>query len=129
MEVTHARPQVISTLVLGNKKQLALPLLVDTGSSLELTLFSTSKEKFTLPDHDHVLGRGIAGIIRGFELFIEQITLDNWVIQDISAHLVHVRNHPDPLFTVSGSLGGGFLKDHIVIFDYPGGKLWLKRFA
>lgn len=129
MEVNQARPQVTSTLILGNHEHVALPLLVDTGSSLELTLFSTSKERFLLSDNDRVLGRGIAGIIRGFELFIEQVLLDNWIIQDVSANLVHIKNHPDPLFTVSGSLGGGFLKDHIVIFDYPGRQLWLKRFA
>ncbi len=127
LEINHARPQILSTIQLKNKKALTLKLLVDTGSSLGLTVYARDREGFPTSFERDALGIGLAGWIYGFDLFVDYLQLNDFAVSGIESHLVHVEGHPDENFHVAGSLGAGFLKDHVVIFDYPGSRLLLRR--
>jgi hypothetical protein len=128
LEINKAMPQVQSSIILSDKTRVELRLLVDTGSSLGLTLFS--KEKFSgyASSVQRPVGIGLNGIIRGFDLFLKHLFLANLEVKNIPSYLVNVEKHPDENFTFCGSIGAAFLKKHIVIFDYPSSRMFLLNY-
>lgn len=126
LEVNKAMPQIASTVVLNNKTTVQVKLLVDTGSSLGLALFT--KEKF-LEFSSHRLqsvGIGLNGPIHGYDLYCKRIMLGNLRVKQIPTHVIDIDEHPDETFSYCGSIGAAFLRKHVVIFDYPGERLLLK---
>lgn len=127
IEINQARPEIHSTIQLRNRREIQLKLLVDTGSSLGLTLFSADVELFTKSSESNTIGIGLAGRVTGFELFVNHLLLGSLKVEPRKAYLVNVDHHPDDAFELAGSLGAQFWKDHIVIFDYPRSKMLLKK--
>lgn len=127
LEVNHARPQINSIIALNKNDKLSLKLLVDTGSSLGLTVFARDKSAFTTTSDSGIIGIGLTGPVSGYELSTDGLWLDGLKVDYLPAHLIHVEQHPDESFVLAGSLGASFLKDHIVIFDYPESRLLLKK--
>jgi hypothetical protein len=128
LEINRAMPQVQSSIVMGDNSTINLRLLIDTGSSLGLTVFS--KEKF-MPHAGEIqrtVGFGLNGIIKGFDLYFKHFFLGNLKVKAVQSNLVNVDEHPDESFTYCGSIGAEFLKKHIVIFDYPSSKLFLRSY-
>jgi hypothetical protein len=128
LEVNKAMPQVKSNIVLKDNSSIEMQLLVDTGSSLGLTLFR--KEKFTTNagNVQRTIGYGLTGVVNGFDLYVKHFLLGSLKIKPRGSHVVNVDNHPDENFTYCGSIGAAFLKKHIVIFDYPSNKLFLRSY-
>jgi hypothetical protein len=125
LEINKAMPQVQSSIILANKTRVDLRLLVDTGSSLGLTLFSKDKFSGFASSVQRPVGIGLNGIIRGFDLYLKHLFLANLEVKHIPSYLVSVEQHPDDNFTFCGSIGAAFLKKHIVIFDYPSSRMFL----
>jgi hypothetical protein len=119
LEVNKARPQVESEIIMSDNKSVKVKLLIDTGSSLGLVVFSSSCEKFPSSSELKPVGRGLNGNVFGYDLMIKQLMLGSTPVKNVRSHLVDVPDHPDDKFTFAGSLGGAFLRDHVVIFDYP----------
>jgi len=129
MSVNLSRPEISSTILTQNKKTIQLNLLVDTGSSLGLTLFSKNIEELAPPSIEQQIGIGLAGPIHGYPLLIKSIRLGDHLMKGITSNFVHVKSHPDEDFKIAGSLGAGFLKNYQVIFDYPSSKLYLRKYS
>lgn len=127
LEVNCARPLVNTTVSFHNNTSMKLKLLLDTGSSLGLTVFTTDKSKFYSGDKARDIGIGLTGRISGFDLYVRELMLEDLKVNRIRSSLVEVTEHPDAAFSFSGSLGAAFLKDHVVVFDYPEEKVYLKR--
>lgn len=125
LEINKAMPQVQSSIILSDKTRVELRLLVDTGSSLGLTLFSKDKFGGYASAVQKPVGVGLNGIIRGFDLYLKHLFLANLEVKSIPSYLVNVEQHPDDSFTFCGSIGAAFLKKHIVIFDYPSSRMFL----
>jgi hypothetical protein len=125
LEINKAMPQVMSTIIMPDKTRVDLRLLVDTGSSLGLTLFSKDKFSAYASEDQRPVGIGLNGVIRGFDLYFKRLFLGNLKVKSIPSHLVTVDKHPDDNFSYCGSIGAAFLRKHIVIFDYPSSRLFL----
>jgi len=125
LEINMAMPQVESSIVLDKNTTVNLRLLVDTGSSLGLTLFSKDKYAEFSSEIQRPVGIGLNGIIKGFDLYLKHLFLGSLKVKSIPSYLVNVQEHPDDKFTFCGSIGAAFLKKHIVIFDYPSSKMFL----
>jgi hypothetical protein len=129
IEVDCARPLINTTLYFYNNTTVALKLLIDTGSSLGLTVFTTDKSKFYSGHASKEIGIGLSGRISGYDLFVRDFVLGEMKVRKIRSSLVEVVEHPDKAFAFSGSLGAEFLKEHVVVFDYPESKVYLKSVA
>lgn len=125
LEINKAMPQVTSSIVLTDKTRVDMRLLVDTGSSLGLTLFSKDKFSIHSSDVQKTVGVGLNGIIKGFDLYLKHFFLGGLKVKSIPSYVVNVEEHPDEKFTYCGSVGAAFLRKHIVIFDYPSSKMFL----
>lgn len=128
LEINRAMPQVQSSIVMSDNSTINLRLLVDTGSSLGLTVFS--KERFSMHADEvpRPVGFGLNGIIKGFDLYTQHFFLGGLKVRSLPSYVVNVDEHPDESFTYCGSVGAEFLKKHIVIFDYPSNKLFLLNY-
>jgi hypothetical protein len=127
IEINLSRPEIHSRIRLHDQTEVKLKLLVDTGSSLGLTIFARDVAAFRPINEPRTIGIGVAGLIQGFDLFVDHVSLGPANIKPRSSHLVAVSHHPDEHFTMAGSLGAEFLKEHVVIFDYPESRLLLKK--
>jgi hypothetical protein len=125
LEINKAMPQVNSSIVLPDKTTVNMRLLVDTGSSLGLTLFSKNKFNIYSSEVQKTIGIGLNGVIRGFDLYLKHFFLGDLKVRSVPSHVVNIEEHPDEKFTYCGSIGAEFLKKHIVIFDYPSSKMFL----
>lgn len=127
LEVNNARPQITSKITMQNDKTLSLKLLIDTGSSLGLAVFSTTNKGFSSSPELSAIGRGLTGSVNGYELFVKEVILGDMKVDYLPTHLVDVSRHPDNQFTFSGSLGASFLREHVVIFDYPRSSFFISK--
>jgi hypothetical protein len=127
LEVNNARPQITSTIVMKDNKTLSLKLLIDTGSSLGLTVFSRTPKEYYSSARLTPIGRGLTGTVSGYNLYVKEIFLADHKIDELPTHIVDVSAHPDDQFTFSGSLGASFLREHVVIFDYPRSSFFISK--
>jgi hypothetical protein len=125
--VNGSRPEIISNIELETGKKIQLNLLVDTGSSLGLTIFSKTIDEVINYGIDREIGIGLTGSIWGYSIRLKSLSLGTLFISNLLSNLVHVKEHPDLQFTTAGSLGAGFLKDYLIIFDYPTNRLFVKK--
>ena len=125
LEVNFARPQIVSQITMLNNKTVNIKLLIDTGSSLGLAVFSNNREGFFASGELTRIGQGLTGAVHGYELFVKEFLLGDLEVKGVPTHLVEVSAHPDQLFTFSGSLGASFLRNHVVIFDYPRSRFFI----
>ena len=128
LEINKAMPQVRSSIILSDKSTVDMRLLVDTGSSLGLTVFSKNKFFLYSSDVQKTVGIGLNGVIKGFDLYLKHFFLGGLKVRSVPSHVVNVEEHPDESFTYCGSVGAAFLKKHIVIFDYPSSRLFLLNY-
>ncbi len=128
LEINRAMPQVKTNIVLSDQSNVNINLLVDTGSSLGLTLFSKDKYAFYSSADQRPVGVGLNGIVRGFDLYFKHMFLGDLKVRRIPSYVVNVEQHPDEQFTYCGSVGAAFLKKHIVIFDYPSSQMFLLNY-
>jgi hypothetical protein len=125
LEINRAMPQVQSSIIMDDNSVINLRLLIDTGSSLGLTVFSKEKFGRHAGEVQRIVGFGLNGVIKGFDLYLKHFFLGDIKVKSLSSCVVNVDEHPDESFTYCGSIGASFLKKHIVIFDYPSSKLFL----
>ncbi len=126
------KPYIFATVVLEDKSELLVKLLVDSGSSDALWLFKNSSNKIKIPNKniETYLGFGLNGKIYGkkgrvksidiggFKLenpitsFPDSFAVRNSIIQDIKGR--------------NGSIGGGILSRFHIIYDYSRSRILIK---
>jgi hypothetical protein len=108
-------------------------LLMDTGASHGLMLEPSSDPNIVVPANtvSTVIGRGLGGIITGKTGRIESLKLGSYTLNNVLANFPDPNSYMDTLkstFTFRhGSIGGEILSRFTVIFNFPQGKLYLKK--
>lgn len=121
-------PIINSVIQTSRKKKITVSTLIDTGSSMGLMVFTNQKENFQIQDVEMEIGTGLAGRVTGFLVGIPSCQLGDLKIFPENSKLVVTGGNPeDKLFKVSASLGGGFLKDYVVMFSYATSQLFIKN--
>lgn len=127
LDMVDQRPEIVSTIQTSRKKKLRVRTLIDTGSSLGLLVFANQTEKFPIVGDAREIGTGLAGSVFGFYLGIFSYQLGNLTFFPHDCQLVPTTGAVENEFTVSASLGGSFLKDHVVMFHYATSRFFIKR--
>ena len=126
MEMVFGRPHIVSQLVVNGKETKATRLLVDTGSSLSLAFFSNSKRGYHALKNDSVQCIALSGYIYGVPVNVNLLSVGRLKIHHPAAHFVWVNRSSDTM-TESASLGGGFFRKYVVIFDNSSETLYLRK--
>jgi len=110
IRIEDSRPILNSTLMLG--KQLhQCELMIDTGSSLGLLLKTTNISQYASSE-TRDLGKGLNGIIRGFDAVAEHLQLDGYAMSLLPAGIIASPWHN------YASIGMEVLKDYSIILNY-----------
>lgn len=133
MDIVDTKPYINCSLTTsGDGEKEEARLFLDTGASHALLLHQTSDSLggFQLPDKTlyGMLGRGLVGDIFGHMGRIHSVGMQDFVFKDV---LTSYPNDSSYAITEDGfrdgTIGGELLKRFTVIFDYPNGKLYLKK--
>jgi len=135
IKVEDTKPYVEVPLTLQNGTTISAKLLVDTGASHGLVLDISSDPQLVVPEKHVVslIGRGLAGTINGKIGRVKSIELGQYRLEDV------VANFPNPgdygyIDSLSsndvfrhGAIGGDMLRRFTAVFNFPKGKMYLKK--
>jgi hypothetical protein len=133
MLIEDTKPFILTPLIVNSTNMLTAKLLVDTGASHGLMLEPTSDNRIVVPEHmvSTVLGRALGGVITGKTGRIESLELGKYKLDHVLANFPDSNSYMDTLkhsITFrNGSIGGEILTRFKVIFNFPQGKLYLKK--
>lgn len=135
MLVEDTKPFILTSLNLTATNSMTAKLLMDTGASHGLMLEPGSDERIEVPFNtvSTVIGRGLGGIITGKTGRIESLKLGNYILDNVIANFPDPNSYMDTLKSSltfrHGTIGGEILSRFTVIFNYPQGKVYLKKNA
>lgn len=135
MVIEDTKPFIITPVQVNAKNTLAAKLLVDTGASHGLMLDPGSDKRIVVPQTyvSTELGRALGGIITGKIGRIESLELGKATLHNVLVNFPDSNSYYDTLKHAlafrNGSLGGEILSRFTTVFDFPQGKLYLKKNA
>lgn len=114
-----------------DEKEFDLKLLVDTGLGDGLWLFEDTVIKSNANYFQDVLGEGIGGTVYGKKSRLDEIKFSKFKFQSPLVSYPDTASYKQLQLVKNrnGSLGGGMLKRFVMIMDYKGGQLFLKKSA
>jgi hypothetical protein len=127
LDMVDQRPEIVSTIQTSRKKKMQVRTLIDTGSSLGLLVFANKKENFFTVGNEREIGTGLTGSVVGFSLGIFSYQLGDLQLFPHDCQFVPTASNKENELTVSASLGGDFLKDHVVMFHYASSQFFIKN--
>ncbi len=131
IEIYRHKPYLFAQTQMQNDTSIMAKLLLDTGASLPLLLYTNTNEAITIPPKvvRSNIAMGLGGFIEGYLGRIEQIEIDEeFVLNDV------VTNFQELLFNVdslqindrNGIIGNKILNRFTVIIDYVRETIYLK---
>jgi len=124
LNLKNLRPEIAMTLRFSKKRKLNVNALIDTGSSFELLVYDSKRDKFGYSSESVRIGTGLAGSVFGYSLGNIQFQLGDSDHFNADFNLVLYRNKKSD--DATASIGGGFLKNYVVMFDYPHSRFYIK---
>ena len=138
IEVEDTKPYVEVPVTLRNGTVLNAKLLVDTGASHGLVLDPVSDSRIVVPEKhvNSLIGRGLGGAINGKIGRINSIQLGKYKLEEVIANFPNPEDYGYVEDTIkssyvfrNGAIGGELLRRFKVIFNFPMGKIYLKKNA
>lgn len=135
IRIEDTKPYIQVPITMQTGATIDAKLLVDTGASHGLMLETSSDPRITVPEKHitSLIGRGLAGEINGKIGRINSIQFGKYKLDQV------VANFPDPgdygfpdsvgvkdVFR-NGAMGGELLRRFSVVFNFPMGKMYLKK--
>ncbi len=129
IEITRNKPYLNSEVVLNKEVDADVKLLIDTGASLAMMLYTTTHPDLELPSKvlKTNIGMGLGGYIEGFIGRVDLLNINEFSMDNV------VTNYQEVILTVdstylndrNGILGNKILERFTVIFDYINNTIYL----
>lgn len=130
MTIEKDKPYINADVEMTNEKKSS-KLLIDLGNSDAIWLFPTLIKDFVYnrPNIDDYLGRGFNGDIYGKRSRIHNFYLGDFKFEMPLTAMPdeYSIQHVNLVADRKGSVGGEIIRRFTTIFDYPSGKIYLKR--
>jgi hypothetical protein len=130
MEIVKRKPFVMATVIDENNQELPAKLLVDSGASHALTLFTSANQNIDIPDNSiyTFIGVGLSGDIYGYIGRAKRFEIGDFkfrkpLVTYPDEASVQISNYENER---SGSVGADVLKRFTVVFDYHRGEMILR---
>ena len=119
------------SVVMEDKREVPVKLLVDTGSGDALWLFRDLEKGLGIPEknfHDY-LGKGLNGHIFGRRTKITGIKIGRFQLDDVKAAFPDMESYAAivNLGNRNGSVGGEVLKRFDIVFNYPRNEIIMRK--
>ena len=131
ISIENRKAYVEGTVLMKDKEDVPVKLLVDTGSSDALWLFHEPEKGLEIPqkNYEDYLGRGLSGDIFGKRTKVSGVKIGDFELKDAKAAFPYresfgfIKNLGDR----NGSVGGEILKRFNIIFDYSRNQVTFKK--
>lgn len=133
MVIEDTKPFILAPIKIDADNELTTKLLVDTGASHSLLLEPTSDKRIVVPKNrvSTILGRALGGLITGKTGRIETFELGKVSLHQVLVNFPDSNSYLDTLKHTltfrNGSVGGEILCRFTTVFNFPQGKLYLKK--
>jgi predicted aspartyl protease len=133
LNIEESKPYIFCEVETKDNKKVNAKLMIDTGASHALLLHTDSHEDIDYPKKtiQDLIGVGLAGDIFGKIGRIHKIKFGHrgYELSNVITSFPDQGAYSDVVATTgrNGTIGGMLLKQFNVVFDYPSGKLWLRR--
>lgn len=133
MLVEDTKPFILTSINISASNSMTAKLLMDTGASHGLMLEPSSDQRIVVPLNtvSTVIGRGLGGVITGKTGRIESFKLGEYSLDHVLVNFPDPNSYMDTLKSTltfrHGSIGGEILSRFTVIFNFPQGKVYLKK--
>lgn len=129
VEVVNRKAYMDATVSLKGVEAIPVKMLLDTGSSDAIWLFEDERIQLPKEYYEDYLGKGLAGDIYGKRTKVEGIQIGGFELSDAKAAFPDMLSFSTikDLGNRNGSLGGEILKRFNIVFDYPNGKISLRK--
>ncbi|MFI2743888.1 aspartyl protease family protein [Zhouia sp. PK063] len=131
MPIENKKPYVFAKTKLQNTDEIDVKLLIDTGSSSALWLFSSENPKISPPKKyfDDYLGKGLSGNIHGKKARTKSFSLGKFTLNEPKVAFpdeVSLKHFTD-VGDRNGSVGGEILKRFNLILNYDSEELIIRK--
>lgn len=129
VDIINRKAYMDAHVSLKGAKDIPIKMLLDTGSSDAIWLFEDERIKLPKEYYEDYLGKGLAGDIFGKRTKVEAIRIGDFDLSDAKAAFPDMLsfNSIKDLGNRNGSFGGEMLKRFNIVFDYPNGKISLRK--
>ncbi len=131
LAIRGKKSYIDGTVSYEDKDHVPVRLLMDTGSSDAVWLLENEKKGLEIPDknYEDFLGRGLSGEVYGNRTKINNIQIGRFVLHDAKTAFPHMEafDFMTNFDGRNGSVGGELLKRFNIVFDYPNGKITLRK--
>lgn len=128
--IIRNKPYLKVNLTLQNDTIVPVNLLLDTGASLTMILYSGSTPGLTIPQTalKGSIGRGLGGILEGYIGRVKKMDMGGFPLTNVVSRFQVLPDDTDSLQTVGrqGIMGGEILARFNLIFDYIQQKMYLQ---
>jgi hypothetical protein len=130
IEIYKNKPYLRANINNKNNASQTLNLLLDTGASLSLLIYSDSSSVTSMPDKiiPGYLGSGLGGMLTGFVGKINRMGFDTFLLPGVITHFLKIQTpiaRNEALYK-NGLIGNQILDKFRIILDYQNQKLYLK---
>ena len=130
LSVESSKSFVQTDVMLTNNQLVSSKLMLDTGAAYGLSLITNSHPSFKPPKHAMKvrLASGLSGEIHGYN-GVTQLRFSPQLSPPVKTMYVKAEDYAKKDTYINnkmGSIGGGFLRNYLVIIDYINYKLYLK---
>jgi hypothetical protein len=130
IKIIRNKPYLKVNLTLQNDTIVPVNLLLDTGASLTMILYSGSTPGLTIPQTalKGSIGRGLGGILEGYIGRVKKVDMGGFPLTNVVSRFQVLPADTDTLQTIGrqGIMGGEILARFNLIFDYVHQKMYLQ---
>ncbi|MEY4934121.1 MAG: hypothetical protein RIS64_480 [Bacteroidota bacterium] len=130
IKMIRNKPYLKVHLTLQNDSIVPVNLLLDTGASLTMLLYSGSTPGLTIPQTalKGSIGRGLGGILEGYIGRVKKVEMGNFPLNNVVSRFQVLPADTDSLQTNGrqGIMGGEILARFNLIFDYIHQKMYIQ---
>lgn len=130
LELHRSKPYILSPVRLSNDTTIQTKLLMDTGASIALLLYTDTHEKLKMPDKviRSVLGRGLGGVIYGYLGRTRSMKFADYTFNEVLTNFQEIPIVEDSTYMNerNGIIGNQLLDRFTVIIDYIQNRIFLQ---
>lgn len=130
IQIYKNKPYLSTRINVSDTSSKVFNLLLDTGASLSLMLYTDTTGKLQLPDRmiPGYLGSGLGGVLNGYVGKINRLQFDTFDMQQVITHFLRIQTSIGRAESQSksGLIGNHILDKFQIIFDYSKEKVYLK---
>ncbi len=123
IEIYRHKPYIFAQTQMQNDTSFNAKLLLDTGASLPLLLYTNTNEAITIPPKTirSNIAMGLGGYIEGYLGRIQEIQIDEFTLNDVVTNFQDILLETDSLHQINdrnGIIGNRILNRFTIILDY-----------